>query len=67
MVLGGPMKLPEDIHFTNIKCKTQWNWLEVNRQIENQAFMSSGHEVTEFLLSSLDPMCDWPVGLQACP
>lgn len=31
MVLGGPMKLPEDIHFTNIKCKTQWNWPEVKR------------------------------------
>ena len=31
MVLGGPMKLPENIHFTNIKYKTQWNWPEVKR------------------------------------
>ena len=24
-------ELPENIHFTNIKYKTQWNWPEVKR------------------------------------
>lgn len=68
MVLGDPMKLHENIHFTTIECKTQWNRQELKRQrLKAKPFMSLGHEVIEILLSSFGHMCAWPVGLSSCP
>lgn len=40
--VGSPLKYQENIHFTNIKCKTQWDWQEIRGQSSSQAFMGSG-------------------------